>query len=77
MKERIRILLADDHPVVRDGLKGMIASQEDLEVVGEAADGEELLRLAERLKADVALVHGQGGIMSSHCTLILGRERGT
>ena len=40
MKERIRLLVVDDHPVVRDGLKGMSASQQDLELVGEAGDGE-------------------------------------
>jgi DNA-binding NarL/FixJ family response regulator len=75
MKERIRILLADDHPVVRDGLKGMIASQEDLEVVGEAADGEELLRLAERLKADVALVDLRMPVMDGVTAIGLLRER--
>ena len=56
MSETIRIILADDHPVVRDGLKGMIASQKDLSVVGEAGDGEELVRLAGEVTADVALV---------------------
>jgi DNA-binding NarL/FixJ family response regulator len=56
MSQTIRIILADDHPVVRDGLAGMIASQEDLLVVGEAGDGEELLRLAGEVTADVALV---------------------
>ena len=56
MSQKIRIILADDHPVVRDGLKGMIASQEDLSVVGEAGDGEELVRLAGEVAADVALV---------------------
>ena len=35
----IRLLIADDHPVVRDGLRGMLASEADFEVVGEAASG--------------------------------------
>ena len=56
MTKKIRIILADDHPVVRDGLKGMIASQQDLSVVGEAGNGEELLSLAGKVPADVALV---------------------
>ena len=56
MTQKIRIILADDHPVVRDGLKGMIASQHDLSVVGEAGNGEELLSLAGKVPADVALV---------------------
>ena len=56
MTEKIRIILADDHPVVRDGLMGMIGSQKDLSVVGEAGNGEDLLSLAGRTPADVALV---------------------
>ena len=75
MKEKIRILLADDHPVVRDGLKGMIASQEDLEVVGEAANGEELLRIAQKLKADVALVDLRMPVIDGVTAIGLLRER--
>jgi DNA-binding NarL/FixJ family response regulator len=56
VKDRIRLLIADDHPVVRDGLKGMLAAEADLEVVGEAADGRELLKLAETLRPDAVLV---------------------
>jgi DNA-binding NarL/FixJ family response regulator len=52
----IRLLIADDHPVVRDGLRGMVAGQPDLEVVGEAATGTEALALAPRVRPDVALV---------------------
>jgi DNA-binding NarL/FixJ family response regulator len=52
----IRILLADDHPVVRDGLAAMLATQPDFEVVGEAGDGAEALIEAERLRADVVLM---------------------
>ena len=37
----IRLLIVDDHPVVRDGLRGMFAGDPDFEVVGEAADGDE------------------------------------
>ena len=52
----IRVLIADDHAVVREGLRAFIALQEDIEVVGEAADGEEAVRAAARLAPDVALV---------------------
>jgi DNA-binding NarL/FixJ family response regulator len=52
----IRILLADDHPVVRDGLRGMLASEADFEVVGEAASGAEAVRLTERERPDVVLI---------------------
>jgi DNA-binding NarL/FixJ family response regulator len=52
----IRILLADDHTVVRQGLKMFLALDPDLEVVGEAANGEEALRLAHQLTPDVVLM---------------------
>jgi DNA-binding NarL/FixJ family response regulator len=52
----ITILLSDDHAVVRDGLKLLLETQPDLQVVGEAADGQEALRLAERLKPNVAIL---------------------
>jgi DNA-binding NarL/FixJ family response regulator len=43
----VRLLIADDHPVVRDGLSGMFAADPDFEVVAEAGDGSQALRLAE------------------------------
>jgi DNA-binding NarL/FixJ family response regulator len=52
----IRILIADDHPVVRDGLSAMLATQEDFEVVGEAADGAEAVALTGRMEPDVVLM---------------------
>src|SRR3984957_9518688 len=52
----IRLLIADDHPVVRDGLSGMFAADPDFSVVGEAADGSQALRLADALRPDVILM---------------------
>ena len=53
---RIRIVLADDHPVVRAGIAGLLATQPDFEVVGDAANGREALALVEALQPDVLLV---------------------
>ena len=52
----IRILITDDHPVVRDGLVAILSTQSDFEVVGEAADGKEAVALATALKPDVVLL---------------------
>jgi DNA-binding NarL/FixJ family response regulator len=54
--EAISILVVDDHPVVRDGLVGMLATYDDLEVVGTAGSGEEALREAGRLRPGVVLL---------------------
>ena len=51
----IRIVIADDHPIVRSGLLGLLASQEDFEVVGEAANGRELVTAVQRTRPDVVL----------------------
>ncbi|RPI24401.1 MAG: DNA-binding response regulator [Chloroflexota bacterium] len=52
----IHILVADDHPVVRDGLAAILGTQPDFEVVGEAADGSEVIRQVARLSPDVLLL---------------------
>ena len=56
MKSGIRIVLADDHPVVRDGLAAMINQQDDMEVVAEAGDGEEAITLFEQHRPDVMVL---------------------
>ncbi|MEV6756261.1 response regulator transcription factor [Streptomyces sp. NPDC051214] len=56
MADPITLLIVDDHPVVRDGLRGMFRSDPCFEVLGEAADGVEAVALAERLDPDVVLM---------------------
>lgn len=52
----VTIVLADDHPIVRQGLRALLAAQPDLAVVAEAADGLEATRLCERLRPDILVV---------------------
>lgn len=52
----LRILIADDHPVFRFGLRALISAEEEMEVVGEATTGEETVALAERLQPNVVLM---------------------
>ena len=54
--EKISILISDDHPVVLEGLAGMLAGQPDFEVVGTAADGGEAVKLHRELSPDVTLM---------------------
>ncbi|CAA9402434.1 MAG: Two-component transcriptional response regulator, LuxR family [uncultured Pyrinomonadaceae bacterium] len=53
---KLKILLAEDHETVREGIRLIIESQDDLEVVGCAGDGREAIRLAEELKPDIVLM---------------------
>jgi len=65
----LRILLADDHATVRHGLKLLIDRQADMEVVGEAADGDGVLRQAEALKPDIVVIDismpGMNGLVAT------------
>jgi two-component system response regulator NreC len=64
--DRVRVLIADDHEVVRSGLRLVFESSEHFEIVGEAADGRQLLDLATTIAADLVIVDismpGMGGI---------------
>ncbi len=51
----LRLVVVDDHPVVRDGLRGMLGSQPDFEIVGEAASGAEALTVVDAVRPDVVL----------------------
>ena len=55
-KKKIKILVVDDHPVVRKGLCSCLASRAHLKVVGEAADGEEAIRKVAELAPDLVLI---------------------
>jgi two-component system response regulator NreC len=75
MVAKIRVLVADDHALVRDGIKSLLALTEDIEVVGEASDGREAIEQAGKLKPDVVLMDiampGLGGL---EATLELKRD---
>ena len=66
MVKKIRVVLVDDHAIVRLGLTALLSSEPDVEVVGEAATAAEALRVVERLRPDVVLMDirmpGEGGI---------------
>jgi two-component system invasion response regulator UvrY len=56
MSMNMNILIADDHPVVRQGLRQMLASENDLNVVGEARNGHEVVEISKRVEWDVAVL---------------------
>ncbi len=66
MTEAVRVLVVDDHPVVREGLRAFLASRDGITVVGEAGDGEEAVTRARTTKPDVVLLDlvmpGGGGV---------------
>jgi len=56
MSKKIRVLIADDHAILRSGVKMLLEADSNIEVVGEALDGNEALKLVEQLKPDVTLM---------------------
>src|SRR5690242_21676698 len=55
-KQQIRVLLADDHAIFRDGLRKLLDSDEDITIVGEAQNGAECIKLLAKLKPDILLL---------------------
>jgi len=53
---KIRVIVADDHPLLRDAMRNTLAKQEDIEVIGEASDGEEAVKLSSELNPDVVIM---------------------
>ena len=72
----IRLLIVDDHPVVRDGLRGMFAGDSGFQVVGEAGNGAEAVTLAERLAPDVVLLDLRMPVLDGVATITRLAERG-
>ena len=66
MGDRLRLLVAEDHPVYRDGLRALLASMPDVDLVGEAEDGDAAVRMAAELQPDIVLMDlgmpGRNGI---------------
>lgn len=72
---RIRVLIADDHPIMRDGIAAAIESASDMEVVGQAADGAEAIVRYRELRPDVALIDLQmPGVDGLQAISMLGAE---
>lgn len=55
-QQKIRILIADDHPLVRDGIRARLELNDDLEIVAEAADGKEAVKMAREHKPDIVML---------------------
>ena len=54
--QKIKVLLADDHNVVRQGLRALLSAEEDMDIVGEAENGRQAIQLARRFLPDVAII---------------------
>lgn len=74
-KMTLRIIIADDHPVVRSGLRALLASQSDFEIVDEASNGEEAARLAISLVPDLILMDLQMPILDGLGAIKLIRDK--
>lgn len=68
-RHTIRVVLADDHPIVRDGLRKLLSLEEDIEVVGEASDGREVVSVVQETKPDVLVLDLRMPYMDGLATL--------
>jgi DNA-binding NarL/FixJ family response regulator len=75
----LRLIVVDDHPVVREGLRAMLDAEPDLDVVGEAGSGEDAVRLAAELRPDVVLMDlrmpGMDGVTATERITAAGHAR--
>lgn len=71
----VRILLADDHPIVREGLRAVLETQADFEVIAECANGDEVLRSVPEMKPDILLLDLEMPIMDGVETIRRLREK--
>ncbi len=73
--KKVNIVLADDHHIVRQGVKALLEAEADFTVVGEAANGEEAVKLVERLKPDVLVADLiMGGLNGLEVTKIVSKR---
>jgi DNA-binding NarL/FixJ family response regulator len=74
-QKRIRVLLADDHTVLRQGLAHLLSQEPDFEIVGEAADGQRAVNMAVRLRPDIVLMDlGMPGMSGIEATETIVRK---
>ena len=71
MSKKIRLVIADDHQILIDGLTTILSNEEKIEIVGKAENGKEALRLAERLSPDIVLMDLDMPIMNG---MVAGKE---
>ena len=74
LKKKLRVILADDHPVVRRGLRAMLESQRGIEVCGEASDGLAAVDLVKKGKPDLLLLDLTMPLMGGHEAFLMIRE---
>ena len=68
-KKKIRIVIADDHAIFRDGLKKLLSLERDLEVIGEAEDGQQTVELVKKLQPDILLLDLKMPVMNGLAAL--------
>jgi DNA-binding NarL/FixJ family response regulator len=72
----VRVVVVDDHPVIRQGILGLLSAAEGIEVIGETGSGEDALRMARELSPDVMLLDMEiGGISGIEVAKTLKKER--